>query len=108
DFKLETMVDTGATASSLTTQFLKDHVLDVEMTPQTVIGVGIGGATQGHLFRPTSVRVGSASFSKPVIGMTETKGGVIGQGANFNFLIGADFLKRFIVTFDYPHSRMYL
>ena len=104
-YKMETMVDTGASAASLTTHFLQDHPLKVESTPETIIGAGVGGSTLGRLFRPTSVEIAGSSFAKPVIAMTTSKGGVIGGQANFDFLMGADFLKRFVVTVDYPHKK---
>jgi len=40
--------------------------------------------------------------------MQDTAGGLSGQGADNDILIGADLLRRFRVTFDYPHQRMIL
>jgi S1-C subfamily serine protease len=43
----------------------------------------------------------------PTAGLSEDKGGSMSD-ANFEANIGSGFLKRFVVTFDYAHQRMWL
>jgi C-terminal processing protease CtpA/Prc len=43
----------------------------------------------------------------PVAGLSEDKGGSISD-PNYEGNIGSGFLKRFVVTFDYAHQKMYL
>jgi predicted aspartyl protease len=107
EYKLEAMVDTGA-SSGLTAMFLNAHQLNVTKTERTVIAGGAGGYVEGRFFRPDSVKLGSVSLAKPVITLTETGGGLTGGGAKYDILIGGDLMRRFRVTFDYPHTRMML
>lgn len=108
EYKLETMVDTGASTSTLTAKFLKDRPLKVTTTPRMEVAGGVGGSVEGRLFRPDSVKIGSVSFTKAILTTTETAGGGEGLESAYDFKLGADLLRRFRVTFDYPNKRMIL
>jgi len=108
DIELETMIDTGASEAALTTHFLKGHPVKEKATQEAIVGGGVGGTTKGRLFRPESVSVGGTTFSNPLVSMVTANGGIIGDNSDFDFLLGAVFLKRFVVTFDYPHQRLFL
>ena len=108
EYILETMVDTGASSSSLTAKFLKDRPLNVTTTPKIELAGGVGGSVEGRLFRPDSVKIGSVSFTKAILATNETAGGGAGLESAYDFKLGADLLRRFRVTFDYPNKRMIL
>jgi hypothetical protein len=107
EYKLEAMVDSGA-STGLTARFLQDHPLNVTKTEKMIIAGGAGGYTEGRFFRPDAVRLGSFTLAKPFMTLTETGGGLTGEGAKYDLLIGGDLLRRFRVTLDYPHQRMML
>jgi hypothetical protein len=107
EYKLEAMVDSGA-STGLTAKFLNSHPLNVTKTERMVIAGGAGGYIEGRFFRPDALKLGSISLAKPVMTLTETGGGLTGEGAKYDILIGGDLLRRFRVTFDYPHKRMTL
>ncbi len=106
-FRVDSLVDTGASASALTTKFLKQHPLKVSATPLTDLGAGIGGTSRGRTFRPDQVVLAGRHLSRPVVALTESGGGVVGEHSSFDFLLGADILRRFTVTFDYAHHQIY-
>ena len=107
EYKLEALVDSGA-STGLTAMFLSSHPLNVTKTERMVIAGGAGGRIEGRFFRPDALQLGSVSLAKPVMAMTETGGGVTGEGAKYDILVGGDLLRRFRVIFDYPHKRMIL
>jgi predicted aspartyl protease len=107
-FKLEAMVDTGGTNTDLTAKFLKGHSLQVTSTARTVVAGGVGGYSEGRFFRPDSVRLGSVDLVKPILALTETAGGGAGEQSLYDMGIGFNLLRRFRVTFDYPHRQMIL
>jgi len=107
-FKVGTLIDTGARSSSMTMKFLKDHPLKVASSERTITGAGLGGMTYGRIFRPESLTVGSVTLQNPSVDLTEAKKGALGADSDFEFLAGADILHRFTITFDYPHKRIFL
>jgi len=107
-YKLEAMVDTGGTSSDLSAKFLKSHPLNVTTTAKAVTAGGVGGYSEGRLFRPDSVRLGTVDLVKPILDMTETAGGSAGEASLYDIGIGFNLLCRFRVTFDYPHKQMFL
>jgi predicted aspartyl protease len=107
-YKLEAMVDTGASATGLSAKFLKNNTLDVKTSAKTVIAGGVGGYIEGRFFRADFLKIGAVKFARPILLMKETVGGLSGEEATNDILIGADLLKRFRVTFDYSHQRLIL
>lgn len=106
--ELETLVDSGASRSSLTARFTRAHALDVPMTERMVLGGGVSGAVEGRLLRPEAVKLGTFTCARPILSWVETAGGATGANADQDAVIGADLLARFRVTFDYPHARILL
>jgi len=106
-FKLWTMVDSGASDSTLTGRFLRGRKLQIGKTSVVTFG-GIGGESVGTLFRPDSVKIGSIEFAKPVVSMAAASAGEYGPHSRYDFTIGSDFLKRFVVTLDYPEKKIFL
>lgn len=107
-FPLETVIDTGASGSALTTRFVEAHSLQVDSTPVFQIGAGVGGVAKGRLFRPDAFVVADHTLARPIVAMTESGGGVVGNRSTFDFLLGAEILQRFVVTFDYAHKSVSL
>lgn len=108
---VEAMFDTGAGASlSLTQKFVSKEDLDAKLpkSPQVPTGAGVGGMTFGRPTRLDAVSFGGYSLDKPTGSLELEKGGVTGSSSNFDVLIGGEVAKRFTVTLDYPHKRLFL
>ena len=72
-----------------------------------ITGWGVGGPSRSYTVRLPSVTLGGVKVDAPTAGLSEDKGGSMSDG-NFQGNIGSGFLKRFVVTFDYAHQRMWL
>jgi PDZ domain/Aspartyl protease len=59
------------------------------------------------MVRLPSLTLGSVRVNNPVVGLSQDKGGSFSD-PNYSANVGSGFLKRFVVTFDYAHLRMYL
>ena len=104
------MLDTGATTSfSFTGKFVSAHkLLDRYSATQSVqIGAGVGGKMMGKRIRIDGASLGPVALKSPVASITETGGGVLGDNAPFDVLVGGETLRRFTVTFDYPGKKIY-
>lgn len=108
DSTLESMVDTGAMLSGVTAKYAKEHPIDAPSTPATRMLGGVGGFVDARLFRPDSVSIGALAFSRPVLFQVESGGGVLGERATRDMVVGSDLLRRCRVVFDGPRSRMTL
>jgi hypothetical protein len=81
-----------------------------ETHPDAVLaltGWGVGGAVKSHVVRARSMRLGSVTLGDVVAGLSTSRGGTFSD-ANFEGNVGNGVLKRFRVTFDYAHQRIYL
>ena len=107
-YELEALVDTGASSTSLTLRFRADPPLEVAQTERFVTGHGVGGAIEGRYFRPDALQLGSAALARPVVTLIESIGGQERGRAEYDLGIGADLLRRFRITLDYPHERILL
>jgi hypothetical protein len=90
------MIDTGSSDAV-------DHPIVKAMQTKvaSISGVGIGSAVEGGTARAISFRLGSYTIPSPTISCC-------GATDETSKLIGSDILKTFIVTFDYPSSRLFL
>jgi membrane-associated protease RseP (regulator of RpoE activity) len=105
------MVDTGAgSAVSLTTAFDARFGLSGKLPkgPVAPLSGGVGGMTQGRLLRLKAFEVGEHRLESPVSTLTLSQGGALGVGAKYDCILGAEILRRFLVTFDYKSKRMWL
>ncbi|HXR40186.1 MAG TPA: aspartyl protease family protein [Terracidiphilus sp.] len=104
------LVDTGwRSALTLTAPFVTSQKLGM-MAPKMVdatTGVGIGGPTVDTVARIPSLKLGRYTIENFVANFSHAKAGVLSQ-SDFAGIIGAEILRRFTVTFDYPHQRMIL
>lgn len=103
-------IDTGSRAEvTMARPFVEAHGLR-ERFPQgvvTVDGWGVGGPVRSHVVRAPSLALGGISTREVTASLATQDKGVF-TDANFDGNIGSAWLKRFVVTFDYPHRTMYL
>jgi hypothetical protein len=105
------MIDTGAsTAFSFTSKFSTAKGLFglFSSLPTVPTGGGVGGMSKGKRIRIPSAQLGSAKLLKPVVNLPQSGGGVLGDDAEFDVLLGSECLRRFTLTVDYPNSKVYL
>jgi hypothetical protein len=104
-------IDTGSRSElDITGPFVKAHDLHARFAKgvSAVTGWGMGGPSRSYVVRLPSLTLGSAPpVLNSVAGLSEDKGGSISD-PNYEGNIGSGFLKRFVVTFDYAHQKMYL
>lgn len=104
------MIDTGASGTvTLTAQFAKKHDLEAKLPkgPVAPLSGGVGGLTQGRILRLNGVQIGEHSLARPAGTLTLSSGGATGTAAGYDCLIGADILRRFVVTFDYKKKQVW-
>ncbi|MBI3675329.1 MAG: aspartyl protease family protein [Proteobacteria bacterium] len=103
------MIDTGARmALSLTTTFSDKYNLRGKASAvDAVTGWGVGGPTRSSVLRGGLLMIGSVEVDHPLTLLSTDKGGAMSKSEQAGN-IGGGVLKRFIVTFDYEHSLMYL
>ncbi len=68
---------------------------------------GVGGASRMWYARIASIQLGSAVFSKPVIGLTEATGGTLGR-RDLAGIIGGGLMHRMKVTYDISRGRIFI
>jgi hypothetical protein len=103
------MLDTGVRMTFFNTPFTEKNRL-IPKSPRTlenIAGFGIGGASRATMGRLASLQIGDFVVERPVVQFnTATRG--IEASSQFDGIIGADILSRFIVTLDYQNQRMML
>ncbi|MFT3692087.1 MAG: aspartyl protease family protein [Kofleriaceae bacterium] len=105
-------VDTGyAGEVSLNAPFVVANDL-LKAVPNTIeppagSAMGVGGETKSVVGRLASVEIGGLTVARPI---TDFGKDAVGAGADAETqgLLGSDLWKRFVVTFDYTHEKMYL
>jgi len=104
------VVDLGDRSSlTLFGPFWRAHHLDKTLGPGLVslTGYGVGGAVQGELVRIPEFVMSGVPVRGVVARLSLQKAGVFGTSAIAGS-IGTGLLKRFNVSFDYPHRRIVL
>ena len=71
------------------------------------VGGGLGGESTGDIGRLDALRIGGLRLDRPVAVFSRDTSGVF-AGKDEDGLVGGEILRRFKVTFDYPHSRLML
>jgi hypothetical protein len=103
-------IDTGSRSElTLTKPFVEQFNLHAKHPNcvDSVDGWGVGGPSRSCVTRGAMVAVGSIQVPNVVSAFaTQNKGAF--AAASYQGNIGTGFLKRFVVTFDYGHSIMYL
>ena len=103
-------VDTGDRSGlTLFGPFWRAHDLDRAIAPTVtaMTGYGIGGPILGIVGRPSTFLLGGFSIPHPVVRLSLQKSGSF-TVKNRAGSIGMSILKRFEVSFDYPHHTMWL
>lgn len=103
-------IDTGSRAEiDICKPFVVRHKLRDKYVKgvSAITGWGVGGPGRSYVARIPSLTFPGVKVDDVVAGLSEAKGGSFSD-ANFDGNIGSGFLKRFVVTFDYPHQVMYL
>lgn len=75
--------------------------------PRASVGVGVNGETRGDIFRVHEIDLGGIHLTD-VMSVASRDDVVIEQNDPLAGIIGADLLRRFRVTFDYPHKQLIL
>ena len=109
---LRMLVDLGAKSTLLLTEpFIRAQRV-VDAFPSRVespLGAGMGGATRYVFARAPLLEIGTSGaplrMPEALIGLSV--GGTL-RSAGYDGLLGADFLARYRVVFDYSRRRMYL
>lgn len=104
------IVDTGVRmALLLNGPFVdKNELLMAEKrVPRASVGVGVNGETKGDIFRVSQIELGGFYLSD-VMSVASRDDVVIESEDPLAGIIGADLLRRFRVTFDYPHKQLIL
>jgi hypothetical protein len=103
-------IDTGARDElTLTGPFVEANGLRAKHPKgvEAVDGWGVGGAARGYITRASEITIGPLKFPNVVTSLSLQQKGAFSD-ASYQGNIGSGFLKRFIVTFDYPTQTMYL
>jgi hypothetical protein len=103
-------IDTGARSSlTLDAPFVAaNHLGDGAKSVTAVDGWGVGGPSRARVTRGGVLKLGtSIEVDHPVTGMGTDKAGAFAD-PSLSGNVGGGVLKRFVVTFDYGHSTMYL
>ncbi|MGH7023703.1 MAG: aspartyl protease family protein [Caulobacteraceae bacterium] len=104
------LVDTGSRADVvLNKPFAERHALRAKHPRgvDAIGGWGTGGPARVYATRGASLRLGPVRVHDLVALLsTQDKGAF--AGSDFDGEIGGGVLKRFVVTFDYPHQTLYL
>lgn len=103
-------IDTGSRATlDLMTPFVEKNDLRRKLAPKIegTNGWGVGGPARAQFVRARVLKLGDVAIAGPVVGLSlQTKGAFSDAYSAGN--VGGGALRRFIVTFDYGHQRMYL
>jgi hypothetical protein len=68
---------------------------------------GVGGKTPYQVGRIETLELGGVSVRRPTAAFAESKGGAFAR-TDIAGIIGGEILRRFRLTFDYPHRRLIL
>ena len=102
-------LDTGArTPLVLTRQFVDANDLRARATTGAVAltGWGVGGPTRTFVTRGGMLQLGDVRIAHPLTEFSVDKGGAFAAAA-FPNNVGGGVLKRFVVTLDYAHYRIF-
>lgn len=103
-------IDTGSRSEiDITQPFVAQHELRNKYVKgvSAITGWGVGGPSRSYVARVPSLTFPGVRVDDVVAGLSEAKGGSFSD-PTYGGNIGSGLLKRFVVTFDYPHQVMYL
>jgi predicted aspartyl protease len=103
-------IDSGSRSEvDVTSPFVDRHGLRSRYAKgvTAITGWGVGGPSRAYVVRLPSLTLGRFKVDGVVASLSAAKAGSFSD-ANFGGNIGSGFLKRFTVTYDYAHQRIYL
>jgi len=109
-FPGEFEIDTGARgALTVMAPFAASHDLidRYHATRDATVGYGVGGPSKALLARARELAIAGVRIDAPVTEIVTDKGGAA-EAARTAGNIGGDILKRFTMTLDYAHQRLWL
>jgi hypothetical protein len=109
-FAGEFEIDTGSRgALTVMAPFADAHALinQYHANRSATVGYGIGGPSKALLARAGKLGIGPVAIDAPVAEIVTDKGGAA-NSARTAGNIGGDLLKRFTVTLDYAHQKLWL
>ncbi len=104
------IIDTGARQTlMLNTPFVTKHNLHNASIKggEAVVGWGVGGPSTAFVTHGGLLKIGNVDVKGPLVLLSTDKGGSSAEDM-IDGNIGGGVLKRFVVTFDYEHTTMYL
>jgi predicted aspartyl protease len=104
------MIDTGARSALILTGPFADKNgfrASAGKGVEATTGWGVGGPTRAFVEHGGDLKIGTVDVAHPLTLLATDKGGAMAEG-NLAGNIGGGVLKRFVITFDYEHSTMYL
>ena len=101
------LIDTGSNgALTLTSPFVRQHDLVARFpSRQANAAVGINGTVFSPVIALTSVAFGDAVIARPNAALSKATAG-LDASTDFDGIIGAELLRQFTVTIDYPRRRL--
>lgn len=102
-------LDTGSRVSlSLLTPFVEANKLVAKYGAKLsgVDGWGVGGASRAWFVRAHTFTFGGVRVDEPVVGLSQQRAGALTDIYTAGN-VGAGILKRFNITWDYPHNRIF-
>lgn len=103
-------IDTGSRMPlELNAAFVAKNNLRAKVTggAEAMTGWGVGGPSRSLVFKGGTLKLEGVTIDQPLTMISLDKGGA-GAAEAFPNNVGGGVLKRFVVTFDYGHSVMYL
>jgi len=103
-------IDTGSRMPlELNASFVAKHDIRSKVTggAEAMTGWGVGGPSRSLVIKGGMLKLEGVTIEHPLTMLSLDKGGA-GAAEAFPNNVGGGVLKRFIVTFDYDHSTMYL
>ena len=103
-------IDTGSRMPlELNAAFAAKNDLRAKVTggAEAMTGWGVGGPSRSLVFKGGTLKLEGVTIEHPLTMISLDKGGA-GAAEAFPNNVGGGVLKRFVVTFDYGHSTMYL
>jgi hypothetical protein len=103
-------IDTGARGGlTLMAPFVAAHDLIAKYHAgrNATVGFGVGGPSKALLARGGKLDLGGAAIDSPVVEIVSDKGGAA-ESARTAGNIGGDLLRRYTLTLDYAHQKLWL
>ncbi len=102
------LLDTGASLALLLYTDTHPNLHLPEKTIPSNIGMGLGGFLQGYLGRVSQLKINDIAFDQVVTNFQELPEMIDSAVTNGrNGIIGNQLLRRFIITLDYSHERLF-